>query len=49
MLITLQENDESPEADMQSFDIIYYAALQVVIIAAGNGVSLFVATSFIRG
>ncbi|KAI0740154.1 Ion transport protein-domain-containing protein [Earliella scabrosa] len=32
-----RENDESPEADMQSFDIIYYAALQVVIIAAGNG------------
>ncbi|KAI0739665.1 Ion transport protein-domain-containing protein [Daedaleopsis nitida] len=32
-----KDNAESPEAGMQSFDVIYYAALQVVIVSSANG------------
>ncbi|KAL7278048.1 hypothetical protein ACG7TL_008012 [Trametes sanguinea] len=32
-----KENDQSPEADLESFDVIYYAALQVVIVSSANG------------
>ena len=35
----LQENSDNPEANMESFDVIYYAALQVVIVSSANGVS----------
>ena len=35
----LQENSDNPEASMESFDVIYYAALQVVIVSSANGVS----------
>ncbi|KAM5541612.1 hypothetical protein V8D89_004802 [Ganoderma adspersum] len=31
------ENNDNPESDMESFDVIYYAALQVVIISSANG------------
>ncbi|KAI0822128.1 Ion transport protein-domain-containing protein [Trametes gibbosa] len=32
-----KENDENPEANLESFDMIYYAALQVVIVSSANG------------
>lgn len=35
---TPQENDQNPEANLESFDAIYYAALQVVIVSSANGV-----------
>ncbi|TBU26428.1 Ion transport protein-domain-containing protein [Dichomitus squalens] len=31
------ENNDNPEANMESFDVIYYAALQVVIVSSANG------------
>ena len=34
-----QENSDSPHSNMESFDVIYYAALQVVIVSSANGVS----------
>ncbi|RPD56855.1 hypothetical protein L226DRAFT_468999 [Lentinus tigrinus ALCF2SS1-7] len=32
-----KENSENPEANLESFDVIYYAALQVVIVSSANG------------
>ncbi|KAH9849175.1 Ion transport protein-domain-containing protein [Lenzites betulinus] len=32
-----KENDENPQANLESFDVIYYAALQVVIVSSANG------------
>ncbi|KAI0776961.1 Ion transport protein-domain-containing protein [Trametes elegans] len=32
-----RENDENPQGNLESFDVIYYAALQVVIVSSANG------------
>ncbi|KAI8976389.1 Ion transport protein-domain-containing protein [Trametes punicea] len=32
-----KENGVNPEANLESFDVIYYAALQVVIVSSANG------------
>ncbi|KAI0331568.1 hypothetical protein GY45DRAFT_1248483 [Cubamyces sp. BRFM 1775] len=32
-----RENDQNPNANIESFDVIYYAALQVVIVSSANG------------
>ena len=37
--LCLQENNDNPEANIESFDVICYAALQVVIVSSMNGVS----------
>ncbi len=37
--VSTQENSDNPESNMESFDVIYYAALQVVIVSSANGVS----------
>lgn len=42
-----QENSESPMANLESFDVIYYAALQVVIVSSANGVSICVCSSLL--
>ena len=33
-----REDDGNPESDIESFDTIYYSALQVVIVSSANGV-----------
>jgi voltage-dependent calcium channel len=35
----LEQESANPFSDIESFDAIYYAALQVVIVAGANGVS----------
>ncbi|KAI0667461.1 Ion transport protein-domain-containing protein [Trametes maxima] len=32
-----KENDESPNSNLENFDVIYYAALQVIIVSSANG------------
>ena len=34
-------------ANLESFDVIYYAALQVVIVSSANGVSICVCSSLL--
>ncbi|CDO68509.1 hypothetical protein BN946_scf184998.g6 [Trametes cinnabarina] len=31
------KNDQNPNANLESFDVIYYAALQVVVVSSANG------------
>lgn len=35
-----QENADNPNSDLESFDMIYFAALQVVIVSSANGVRI---------
>ena len=39
LTLALPLNSDGPESNMESFDVIYYAALQVVIVSSANGVS----------
>lgn len=38
-LTILTQEQENPYSNVESFDTIYYAALQVIIVASANGVS----------
>lgn len=40
-----QENDENLNSNLESFDTVYFAALQVFIVASANGVRDFLYSS----
>ncbi len=48
-LFLYQENSDNPEANIESFDVIYYAALQVVIVSSANGVSIHTSSPVLNG